>query len=107
MKLTIEIRAKQLKFQEIYQTLYALLPTIRKHEGCRECHIYKDTEEEGVFFLTFDWEEGSGLEHYLRSNNGSAFLGAIDVLSETSRVRIGDEQSWEGIEILKRMRKET
>jgi quinol monooxygenase YgiN len=106
MKLTIEIRAKQLKFQEIYQTLCALLPTIRKHEGCRECHIYKDTEEEGVFFLTFDWKEGSGLENYLQSNNGSAFLGAIDVLSETSRVRIGDEESWGGIEILKRMRKE-
>ena len=32
MELTIEIRARPGKFQELYQTLQALLPTIRKRE---------------------------------------------------------------------------
>ena len=106
MKLTMEIRAKQLKFQEFYQTLYALLPTIRKHKGCRDCHIYSDRGDEDLIFLSFSWDERSNLEHYLRSYSGSALMGAIEVLSETSRVKIGSEEPCEGIEILKRMRKE-
>ncbi|MEN6373948.1 MAG: antibiotic biosynthesis monooxygenase [Smithella sp.] len=107
MKLTMEIKAKELKFQELYQTLYALLPTIRKHKGCRDCRIYTDTEKEDVFFLSFSWEGQSSLEHYLRSNSGSALMGAIEVLSETARVKIDSEEPLEGMEILHRMRKET
>lgn len=106
MKLTMEIRAKKLKYQELYQTLYALLPTIRKHKGCLDCRIYTDTENENVFFLSFSWEGQSSLEHYLRSNSGSALMGAIEVLSEKSRVKIDSEKPWEGIEVLHRMRKE-
>ncbi len=106
MELTMEIRAKQLRFQELYQTLYALLPTIRKHKGCRECLIYMDKENEDVFFLSFSWEKQSSLEDYLRSNSGSALMGAIEVLSETARVKIGHDQLWQGTEILNRMRKE-
>ena len=107
MKLTMEIRAKQLKFQELYQTLYALLPTIRKHKGCRDCSIYTAREDEDTLFLSFSWEEQSSLEHYLQSNSGSALMGAIEVLSETSRVKIGSDEQWEGIEILNRMRRRT
>lgn len=106
MELTMEIRAKQLRFQELYQTLYALLPTIRKHKGCRECRIYMDKENEDVFFLSFSWEKQASLEDYLRSNSGSALMGAIEVLSEKSRVKIGCEEPWQGIEILHKMRKE-
>ena len=106
MELTMEIRAKQLRFQELYQTLYALLPTIRKHKGCRECRIYMDKKDEDVFFLSFSWEKQSSLEDYLRSNSGSALMGAIEVLSEISRVKIGCEEPWQGIEILHKMRKE-
>jgi quinol monooxygenase YgiN len=107
MKLTMEIKAKKLKYQELYQTLYALLPTIRKEKGCRDCRISIDTNDEDVFVLSFNWEKQASLEHYLRSNNGSALMGAVEVLSETSRVRIGREDPWQGIEILNKMREET
>ena len=36
MMLTIEIRAREDKFQEIYQILHALLLTIRKDKGYLE-----------------------------------------------------------------------
>lgn len=105
MELTMEIRAKKLKFQELYQTLYALLPIIRKHKGCRDCRIDMDKEDEDVFFLSFSWEKQSSLEDYLRSNSGSALMGAIEVLSETARVEVGRDKQWQGTEILNRMRK--
>jgi quinol monooxygenase YgiN len=106
MKLTLEVLAKQGKYQELYQTLQALLTMIRKEKGCQECRIYRDTEDGEVFFLAVDWEEEANLVQYLRSNSGSALLGAIDLLSETTRVRIGTEEQWEGIETLKKMRRE-
>ena len=50
IKLTIEVKARQGKIQELYQTLQALLPTIRKEKGCRDCRIYQDVEDGGGFF---------------------------------------------------------
>jgi quinol monooxygenase YgiN len=107
MELAIEIRAKPGKIQELYQTLQALLPTIRKEKGCRECRIYRDVEDGEVFFVSVHWEAQANLEHYMRSASGIALLGAIDLLSETARVQTGRDASWEGIDTLKKMRKKT
>jgi len=104
MELTIEFRARPGKFQEFYQTLLGVLPTIRKEKGCRECRIYRDVEDGEVFFLSGHWEAQANLEHYLRSTNGLALLGAIDLLSEGVAVKIGHEAPREGIDVLKRMR---
>ena len=107
MDLTIEIRAKPGKFQELYQTLQALLPTIRKEKGCRDCRIYRDVEDGEIFCLSVDWEAPANLEHYMKSSSGIALLGALDLLSETAKVRFGQDSPWEGIDSLKRMRKKT
>ena len=107
MELTIELRAKPGKFQELYQVLHGLLPTIRKEKGCREWRIYRDVEDGEVFFLSGHWETRGNLEHYLRSANGMAFFGAIDLLSERVAVKTGHDAPWEGIDVLKRMRKKT
>ncbi len=105
MKLTIEVRAKPGKASELYQTLQALLPTMRR-QGCLDCGVSQNAEEGEAFILTGDWDSMSSFECYMQSGSGSALLGAIDLLSERSRIRIGDEP-WGGIEVLKRMRKET
>lgn len=105
MNLTIEIRVKPEKFQELYQTLQALLPTMRAEDGCHESRIYRDVEDGEVFFLSLSWDDAANLEHYMRSTGGSALLGAFDLLSKSVRVRMGGDSPWEGIEVLKRMRK--
>jgi quinol monooxygenase YgiN len=107
MEFTIEIEAKPGKAQELYQTLQALLPTIRSEKGCKDCRIYRDVENGEVFFLSVQWEARASLEHYVRSSNGGALLGAIDLLSETARVRSGRDEPWESIDTIKRIRKKT
>jgi len=107
MKLTIEIRAKPGKRQELYQTLQALLPTIRKEKGCRDCQVYREVEDGDLFSISVHWEAVAGLKHYVRSSSGGVLLGAIDLLSEAARVRIDHETLWEGIEVLKRLRNHT
>ncbi len=105
MELTIEIRAKPGKFQELGQTLQALLPTIRNEKGCRGCRIYRDVEDGEIFFLSVHWKAQESLEEYLRSRNGSALLGAIDLLSERAAVKTSRDARWEGVHALKRMRR--
>ena len=104
MNFTIEIRVKPEKFHELYQTLQALLPTMRAEHGCRVSRIYRDVEDGEVFFLAINWDDAANLKHYMRSTSGSALLGAVDLLSKSVRVRMGGDSPWDGIEVLKRMR---
>jgi len=104
MELTIELRAWMGKSQELHQTLQALLPLIRKERGCMSIRIYKDMEDEDIFFLEIQWEDIAALEKYMLSECGRTILGAIDLLGEKAKVRIGKASLWEGIEVLKRMR---
>jgi len=106
-KLTIEMRARPEKTQELYQTLQALLPAIRKENGCRDCRVWRDVEDEEIFFLTVDWDTRASFEAFMQSECAGALLGAIDLLSETARVRIGKNEAWERIDGLKRMKKKT
>ena len=105
MNFTVEIRARSEKFQELYQTLQALIPTIRNQKGCRDCRISRDVEDGEVFFLSVHWEARANLEAYMGTSNGGALLGAIDLLSERARVKTGHDAPWEGIDALKRMRR--
>ncbi len=103
MELAIEIKAKPGNFQELDQTLQALLPTIRNEKGCRGCRIYRDMEDGDIFFLSVRWEAQANLEHFMRSTDGMALLGAIDVLSERAAVKKGRDARWAGHETLKKM----
>lgn len=107
MNLIIEVRTKPEKFHEFYQTLQALIPTIRAEDGCCESRIYRDVEDGEVFFLETRWDNDGSLQNYIRSAGGSALLGAVALLSNAVRIKIGSEAPWDGIEVLKRMRRGT
>ena len=103
MEVAIEIKAKPGDSRELDQTLEALLPTIRKEKGCRDCQIYRNVEDGNIFILSVHWESQANLGHYMRSANGMALLGAIELLSERAGVKIGHDEGWRGIDILKKI----
>lgn len=107
MILTIQMNARPEKKQELDQTLHALLPAIRGEKGGPACRVCRDLEDSGIFFLEVDWNARASLEQFLNSLTGGALLGAIDLLSESARVRVGNNEPWQGIESLKRMRKKS
>ena len=106
-EIMIEVRAKAGKFNELYQTLQGLIPLIRKEKECKECRIYRDVDDGEIFNCLIHWESLSNFKHYMRSNTAVALLGAMDLLTENVRVRINKDEPWEGIEILKRMKRQS
>jgi quinol monooxygenase YgiN len=92
MTLTIEVRSKPGKVNELYQTLQALLPTMRKEKGCQACRVTRDVEDGELFFLSSEWDAPGGFDGYMRSGSGSALFGAIDLLGESARVRTGADE---------------
>ena len=106
MTLTIEVRAKPGSANELYQTLQALLPTLRRAKGCVNCHVQSDVRDEELHTLSCEWGSQAGLEEYIRSGSGSAMIGALDLLGESVRVRLGGGAKREGTEALKRIRQE-
>ncbi len=106
MTLTIEVSARPGKVSELYQTLQALIPTMRKQEGCLICRVSRDMEGADVYTLVCDWDSKASFEGYMRSGSGSALIGAIELLGESARIRVGGDARWEGIETLKKVRRE-
>jgi len=104
MKLTLEIRARPGKLLELEQTLQDLLPTIREGNTGHDCRLYRDLEQGEVLVLTAGWPTQAGLERHLRSESGSALLGAIDLLGETASVALDRGPATTGVESLRRMR---
>jgi len=105
LKLTIEVRARNGKYQELFQTLEALIPMIWEEKNCLDCHIYRDMEDEDVLSLSFHWKSLPDLERYMQSHSAGALLGAIDMLAETSKVCFEPNSPMEGLDSIKRMRK--
>jgi quinol monooxygenase YgiN len=106
MTLTIEVRSKPGKIHELYQTVQAFLPTLRQEKGCLNCRVSQDTEDGEVYVLSSDWDGQASFEGYLKSASGSALLGAIKMLGQSTRIQVGSEARWEGIEALQRIRRE-
>ncbi len=106
MTVVFEVKALTGKMQELYQTLQALLPTMRKEKGCQGCRVSRDMEDGDVFMLSSEWELSESFENYMQSASGSILLGAIDLLGESARIRTSGDDRWEDIDAFKRKRRE-
>ena len=106
MTLTIEVRSKPGKVNELYQTLQALLPTMRREKGCLNCRVSQAMEDCEVCVLSGYRDAQARFEGYLRTVSGSALLGAINMLGQSTRIQMGRKARWDGVEMLQRIRRE-
>ena len=107
MTLTIEVRAKSGKANELYQTLQALLPTMRQEKACLNCRVYQDFEDGEVYVLSSDWGAETNFEGYIKSDSGGALLGAIKTLGQSTRIQLGRDAKWAEVETLIQIRRKT
>jgi quinol monooxygenase YgiN len=103
MTLTIEVRAKPERVNELYQTLQAIIPTMRQEKGCLNSRISQDMEDGENYVLSSDWDAEASFGSYIKSNSGIALLGALNMLAQSTRIQVGSGAKWEGAEALKRI----
>jgi quinol monooxygenase YgiN len=106
MTTTIEVTSKPGKIAELYQTLQALLPTMRQEKGCKNCRVAQDIEYSEVYVLSSEWDVQASFERYIKSASGIVLIGAINTLGQKTRVQMGGNARWEGGEVLQRIWRE-
>ena len=97
MTVTFEVKAQAGKLEELYQTLHALLPTMREEKGCRGCRVSRDVEDGEIFMFSSDWDTKVSFEEYIYSDNGRVLLGAVKLLGESARFRMSSDARWKEI----------
>jgi len=74
---------KQYKIDEFVDSMRALLPEFRKENGCLDCCMYQDFDEEHAFCIVAEWETDEAMLEHFRTQNFEVLIGAARVLGDT------------------------
>ena len=88
---------KQLEF---VQTVLSILEPTRQEEGCLNCGIFCDIENDGLFSLLAEWENREALEHHIESQRFSVLLGAKILLRRPPSIQIHAATDLGGMELV-------
>jgi quinol monooxygenase YgiN len=101
---SIHMNVAPKKRKELFQTIQALVDSIRVEEGCLSCHLYQDTGNKNIFSMIEEWENKEDLDKHLRSECFGVLLGAMNLLSKQPEIKFNTVSDTAGIEALKEVR---
>ena len=84
---TFRLHSKPESRVEIAQTLQGISDKVKKIEGCTDVHIYKDIEDENIFFFVEEWQKQRNLEEHAKSDLFAALLGTKGLLVKPPEVK--------------------
>ena len=102
--LTISVNAQSSKRNEFLSACRLITDQTRQEEGCLDCRLSQDIDNENLIYLEETWEHRSYLDEHFRSDIFSALLGAMKLLGETHEIRINDGSQTEGLEAVQAAR---
>ena len=103
----IKMKAFPAKRKEFLQTLQALIHSIRRVKGCRNCSACQDVEDENSFCMIQGWETKRALNKYLQSDLFDVLLGTKNLMSEPWEISFNTISSTTGIDAIKKARMTT
>ncbi len=87
---------------EFVGTLRSMLGPTGVAQGCRSCDLWQDTEDEGAFLLTEEWETWDDLRRHVgRQRDFRTLLEALELLREAPDVRVYTVSRTDGLEAIK------
>ena len=84
---TFRLQGKPKSSVEIIQTLHGISDRVKKIEGCEDAHVYKDTQNENIYFLVEEWQKQRCLEEHAKSDLFGALLGTRGLLIESPEIK--------------------
>jgi len=74
---------KKYKIDEFVDSMCSLLPEFRKENGCLDCSVYQDFDEDHAFYIVTEWETDEAMQQHFMSQKFEVLIGAAKVLGET------------------------
>ena len=97
---TVRVLVSPENRREFTQTVYALLPFIRRQKGYLGSYLSLDLGDDDAFCLIEEWETQEDLNKYLRSDDFAVLFGAINLLKKTSEIEFRVLTPTAGIEAI-------
>jgi quinol monooxygenase YgiN len=72
---------------EIIQTLQGVADKVKKVEGCASVRVYKDIQDENIFFLVEEWHKQRSMEEHAKSDLFAALLGTKGLLLKSPEIK--------------------
>ena len=88
---TFKLHGKPENQYEINQSLEEIGDKVKKLEGCINTIIYKDKNDENIFFLVEEWQNQRHLDDHMKSNLFAALLGIKGLLTKEPEIMFMDE----------------
>lgn len=88
VRLTICMRARPEKAQELVQTLSAMAEAIRRSPGCAGCDLLRSAADADEFCLFEEWTCREHLDDHLQSELFGALLGATSLLERPHEIKV-------------------
>jgi len=90
ISMSVHVKVIPQKEKEFLQTMESLKREGKSLRGLRSIHIFQDVEDQTCFSLIKEWESDEDLKNYLKGENFTILLGAMEVLCESSEIRCSE-----------------
>jgi quinol monooxygenase YgiN len=84
---TFKLLGKQKNYVEITQTLQGIADKVKKIEGCANVHVYRNIQDENIFYLVEEWQKQRNLEEHTKSDLFAALGGTKGLLVKSPEIK--------------------
>ena len=93
------------KQKELVQTLLSMIGLMEEEPGCLGYALFCNIEDKNLLNLLGEWQTRKDLDHHLRSEIFSVFLGTKSLLKESHGIHIYTIHKSEGMEAVNMVRR--
>lgn len=85
---TFRLHGKPGKQLEINQSLKGIATRVGKLDGCEDIKIYKDVDDENIYFLVEQWHKQRHLDDHMKTSLFKALLGIKGLLIKEPEIML-------------------
>ena len=95
----IKIVIQEYKIDEFVDSLRSLVSGFRKENGCLDCSVYQDLDEEHAYCIVAEWETDEAMQQHFLTQKFEVLIGAARVLGETFEMMMAEVLEPGGFEL--------
>jgi quinol monooxygenase YgiN len=102
---SLRVVVPQERRNEILRTLRPLLGPTRVRQGCLDCRLYQDTEDENTYLFIQAWQSQATLESFIDSEEYRKILAVMDLAAQAPEVEFHTVSRTAGMEFVRTVRR--